>query len=128
MKMKRDKIMTFMDSMPTGIIVLDWRKLSDAYHLPVPPTITVWIRAPKDAAVFHQGEGREAAERVKDIPSAISSFPYTVMGLRSLKDRYILLSASMDNFFIGSTIFLEYSAETPNATKIISKINIGVEA
>ena len=42
--------MTFMDSMPTGIIVLDWRKLSDAYHLPVPPTITVWIRAPKDAA------------------------------------------------------------------------------
>ena len=50
MKMKRDKIMTFMDSMPAGIVVLDWDAIKDAWHLPVPPTLTVWIRGPKDSA------------------------------------------------------------------------------
>ncbi len=42
--------MNFIDSMPSRIVVLDWESLSSAYHLPVPPTLTIWIRAPKDAA------------------------------------------------------------------------------
>ena len=43
-------MVNFIDSMPTRIVVLDWKTIADAYHLPVPPTLTVWIRAPKDAA------------------------------------------------------------------------------
>lgn len=46
--------MSFIDSMPTGLVVLDWADLDGAYHLPVPPSLRVWIRGVTDAARLHE--------------------------------------------------------------------------
>lgn len=79
--------MSLIDSMATGLVVLDWSELDGAYHLPVPPSLRVWIRGVTDAVRLHEmiqteygaedwvklldGDGAEVgALQVRDLPES----------------------------------------------------------